>query len=38
VGRDGRILARFLDPEFRRRMPIEEITAALAATSEPGGP
>ena len=38
VGRDGRILARFLDPEFRRRMPIEEITAALAAASEPGGP
>jgi peroxiredoxin len=26
---DGRIRARFVDPEFRRRMPIEDIMAAL---------
>lgn len=37
VGRDGCIIARFLDPEFRRRMPIEEITDALKATRMAGG-
>lgn len=31
VGRDGRIRARFIDPDFRDRMPIEEIVAALEA-------
>jgi peroxiredoxin len=36
LGRDGFILARFLDPEFRRRMPIEEIAAALKA-GKPAG-
>ena len=29
VGRDGRISARFVDPEFRRRMSVEELIAAL---------
>jgi peroxiredoxin len=29
VGRDGRILARFLDPDFRKRMPEDEILGAL---------
>jgi peroxiredoxin len=31
VGRDGRVKARFIDPEFRKRMDIEEIMAALHA-------
>lgn len=30
VGRDGRIVARFVDPDFRRRMEIEEILKAIA--------
>ena len=29
VGRDGRILARYVDPDFRHRMDIEDIVAAL---------
>jgi peroxiredoxin len=29
VGQDGRVLARFIDADFRRRMPIEEITRVL---------
>src|SRR5262245_42059266 len=29
VGRDGRVKARFVDPDFRRRMSIEELVAAL---------
>ncbi len=29
VGRDGRISARFVDPDFRRRMSVEELIAAL---------
>jgi peroxiredoxin len=29
VGRDGRILARYVDPDFRHRMDIEDIIAAL---------
>jgi peroxiredoxin len=29
VGTDGRIAARFIDPDFRRRMSIEELLAAL---------
>jgi len=31
VGRDGRVVARFVDPDFRRRMSVEELVAALAA-------
>jgi peroxiredoxin len=31
VGADGRVLARRIDPEFRQRMEIDEILAALAA-------
>ena len=29
VGRDGRILARFVDPDYRKRMAIDELIAAL---------
>ena len=29
VGRDGRINARFVDPDYRKRMAIEELIAAL---------
>lgn len=29
VGTDGRVAARFIDPDFRRRMSIEELIAAL---------
>ncbi len=29
VGRDGRIKARFVDPDYRKRMAIEELVAAL---------
>ena len=29
VGRDGRIKARFVDPDYRKRMAIEELIAAL---------
>ncbi len=29
VGNDGRIVARFVDPDFRKRMDIEDILAAL---------
>lgn len=31
VGRDGRVVARFVDPDFRRRMELEDILAAVAA-------
>ncbi|NKB15783.1 MAG: hypothetical protein HC774_00870 [Sphingomonadales bacterium] len=31
VANDGRVLARFIDPDFRRRMPIEDIVVALQA-------
>jgi peroxiredoxin len=31
VGTDGRVAARFIDPDFRRRMSVEELLAALAA-------
>lgn len=31
VGRDGLVTARFVDPDFRRRMAIEELIAALKA-------
>jgi peroxiredoxin len=29
VGRDGRVKARFVDPDFRHRMPLDELLAAL---------
>src|SRR5204863_3098193 len=29
VGRDGRIKARFVDPDYRKRMAVEELIAAL---------
>ena len=29
VGRDGRVTARFVDPDFRRRMEIDDLLAAL---------
>ncbi len=29
VGRDGRIVARYVDPDFRKRMDVEDILAAL---------
>jgi len=32
VGRDGRILARHVDPDFRNRMDVEDIIAALKTT------
>lgn len=30
IGRDGKVRARFIDPDYRRRMAIEDIKAALA--------
>jgi peroxiredoxin len=33
VGRDGRVIARFIDPEFRKRMAEEAILTALASTA-----
>jgi len=32
VGRDGRILARHIDPDFRNRMDVEDIIAALKSS------
>ena len=29
VGRDGRVKARYIDPDYRRRMNVEDILAAL---------
>jgi peroxiredoxin len=29
VGRDGRIVARYIDPDFRRRMAVEDLLSAL---------
>jgi peroxiredoxin len=34
VGRDGRILARHVDPDFRNRMDIEDIIAALETAKD----
>jgi peroxiredoxin len=31
VGRDGRVKARFVDPDYRKRMTIEELVAALGS-------
>lgn len=33
IGNDTRILARFVDPDFRRRMEIDEILAAIKSSS-----
>ena len=33
VGRDGTITARFIDPDFRRRMELDELIAAFEAAS-----
>jgi peroxiredoxin len=33
VGRDGRVKARFVDPDFRRRMEIDDLIAALKSAS-----
>jgi peroxiredoxin len=30
VGRDGRVLARFVDPDYRRRVAVEDLIAAVA--------
>jgi peroxiredoxin len=34
VGRDGMVKARFVDPDFRRRMEIDDLIAALGSASE----
>ena len=34
VGRDGLVKARFVDPDFRKRMEIEDLLAALRSASE----
>lgn len=31
VGRDGLVKARFVDPDFRKRMAVEDLIAALKA-------
>jgi hypothetical protein len=31
IARDGIVTARFIDPDFRRRMSVEELIAALEA-------
>jgi peroxiredoxin len=31
VGRDGRVAARFVDPDYRRRMAIDDLVATVAA-------
>jgi peroxiredoxin len=36
VGRDARIIARFVDPDFRKRMEINEILAAIRLASATG--
>jgi peroxiredoxin len=34
VGRDGLVKARFVDPDFRRRMEVDDLLAALRSASE----
>jgi hypothetical protein len=29
IGQDGRVKARFVDPDYRKRMAIEDLLAAL---------
>ena len=36
VGRDGLVKARFVDPDFRKRMEIDDLIAALRSASEAG--
>jgi peroxiredoxin len=36
VGRDGLVKARFVDPDFRKRMEIDDLLAALRSASEEG--
>jgi peroxiredoxin len=33
VGRDGRVAARFLDPDYRRRMAVDDLVAAVAGAA-----
>jgi peroxiredoxin len=33
VGRDGKVAARFIDPDFRKRMELDDLLAALKAAS-----
>jgi hypothetical protein len=33
VGRDGLLNARFVDPDFRRRMEIDDLIAALKSAA-----
>jgi peroxiredoxin len=33
VGRDGKITARFIDPDFRKRMELDDLLAALKAAN-----
>ena len=35
VGRDGRVLARYLDPDFRKRMAVNQIMSTLRAAPSP---
>ena len=37
VGEDGRVKARFVDPDYRKRMAIEDLLAALRANIRPAG-
>jgi peroxiredoxin len=34
VGRDGRVKARFVDPDFRHRMPTEDIVEAVREAAQ----
>lgn len=36
IGRDGLVKARFVDPDFRKRMEIDDLLAALKSASEQG--
>jgi hypothetical protein len=33
VGTDGKIAARFLDPDYRKRMAVEDLLAALKSAN-----
>ena len=35
VGKGGRVLARFVDADYRRRMPAEDILSALRDADRP---
>ena len=36
VGRDARVVARFIDPDYRHRMAVEDLLAALRAAGAQG--